>query len=303
MKNLKIIFALLLSTVFFFACKDKSNATDKETILTGSTTILVDETILPIIQEEVEVFQNQYNAKINLIGSSETEIAKLMSENKYQIAILSRELSKSEEAVFSKIKIKPRITPLAKDAVAFITNSKSKDSLIDLQQIIDFSKGISSTEIKGLVFDNANSSSSREVKFLAKVTSFPKNTTFSFKTNQEVIDFISNNPGMIGVVGVNWLVNSEENRKEDSSKIKVLSLKDLDSKNYYKPSQENIATGNYPLARTIKLLNYQNFSGLGMGFASFVAGETGQRIILKSGLVPLIMPSRNIVIRKEILKK
>jgi phosphate transport system substrate-binding protein len=40
-----------------------------------------------------------------------------------------------------------------------------------------------------------------------------------------------------------------------------------------------------------------------MGFASFVAGETGQRIILKSGLVPLIMPSRNIVIRKEILKK
>ena len=51
------------------------------------------------------------------------------------------------------------------------------------------------------------------------------------------------------------------------------------------------------------MLNYQGYSGLGMGFASFVAGETGQRIVLKAGLVPVRMPGRNLVIRKEIEKE
>jgi phosphate transport system substrate-binding protein len=51
------------------------------------------------------------------------------------------------------------------------------------------------------------------------------------------------------------------------------------------------------------MLNYQGKAGLGMGFASFIAGEIGQRIILKSGLVPVKIPSRNIIVRKEINNK
>jgi len=37
-----------------------------------------------------------------------------------------------------------------------------------------------------------------------------------------------------------------------------------------------------------------------MGFASFVAGEQGQRVVLKSGLLPFRTPSRKIKVRKEI---
>jgi phosphate transport system substrate-binding protein len=41
---------------------------------------------------------------------------------------------------------------------------------------------------------------------------------------------------------------------------------------------------------------YNKLSGilwLGMGFASFVAGDIGQRIILKSGLLPIRTPAEN----------
>jgi phosphate transport system substrate-binding protein len=51
------------------------------------------------------------------------------------------------------------------------------------------------------------------------------------------------------------------------------------------------------------MLNYQGKEGLGMGFASYIAGEIGQRIILKSGLLPVRIPSRIIQLRKEIEKK
>jgi phosphate transport system substrate-binding protein len=36
---------------------------------------------------------------------------------------------------------------------------------------------------------------------------------------------------------------------------------------------------------------------IGNGVPSFVAGDIGQRIILKSGLLPVRMPGRNIIIK------
>jgi phosphate transport system substrate-binding protein len=40
------------------------------------------------------------------------------------------------------------------------------------------------------------------------------------------------------------------------------------------------------------MINRQTRAGLVTGFVSFVAGEKGQRMILKSGLVPATIPSR-----------
>jgi phosphate transport system substrate-binding protein len=37
-----------------------------------------------------------------------------------------------------------------------------------------------------------------------------------------------------------------------------------------------------------------------MGFGSFITGERGQRIVLKSGLVPIRFPSRKIITRNQI---
>ena len=82
--------------------------------------------------------------------------------------------------------------------------------------------------------------------------------------------------------------------------IQVLSVKGTDSDRYIAPTQNNLAEGTYPLARDLFIINTQGKAGLGMGFASFIAGERGQRIILKSGLLPARMPGRNLILRKSI---
>ena len=46
--------------------------------------------------------------------------------------------------------------------------------------------------------------------------------------------------------------------------------------------------------------NYQPNLGLGIGFSAFLTGDRGQRIVLKSGLVPATMPGREIIIRDDI---
>ena len=78
------------------------------------------------------------------------------------------------------------------------------------------------------------------------------------------------------------------------SKISILKIKDINKQNYFYPTQDNIAGLDYPLARDLYIINCQGGDGLGMGFASFLAGQIGQRIVLKSGLVPKTMPGRNI---------
>ncbi|MEO8235423.1 MAG: substrate-binding domain-containing protein [Flavobacterium sp.] len=301
----KSSFFILISFVFVivFSCDKKSKNKQEETILEGKVTILIDETLLPVIEDQVDVFENQYNASITLVGKSESEIVQLLSKNKQQLAILSRELTKNESEIFEIKKIKPRVTPLAIDAIAFISHKNNNDTLIDLEKVITFVQGKNQKDFKGLVFDNANSSTVRYIKELAKINVLPKEKIFSFQTNNEVIQFVAKNEGMIGVIGVNWLSEPTPKMKEIVNEVKVLSVKCLNSNNFVKPSQDNIASGLYPLTREIKMLNYQPFAGLGMGFASFVAGDIGQRIILKSGLVPVRIPNRNIKIRKEINNK
>jgi phosphate transport system substrate-binding protein len=288
--------------ILIFSCKENIKNQNDETIIKGKVTVLVDETILPVIEDQVDVFGSQYDADVKLIAKSESEIVQLLSEGKQNLAILSRELTPNESKFFVEKKIKPRITPLALDAIAFITNKSNKDTIINVKEVIDFMKGNLKIKFKGLVFDNPNSSTVGYLKKIANIKVLPKEKIFSFKSNNEVIEFISKNDGMIGIVGVNWLMQPSSKMKPIVESVKILGINSSKQKSAIKPTQHNIANGIYPFSRQVKMLNYQGFSGLGMGFASFIGGEIGQRIVLKSGLVPVYMPQRNIIIRNKINK-
>lgn len=295
----------LVVFVFLFAmCNQKSkNESGKETILKGSLDIAVDETVKPIVDDQVAVFEGTYyGAKINVKPESEAEVINDLLNQKTKVAVTARNLSQEELARFEKSKIKPRVTPFATDAIAFIKTKNNNDTLIALKTVIDFMQGNSNTGIKGLVFDNPNSSTVRFMKELAKVKNVPSQNVFSFKTNEEVIKFVSENDGMIGVVGVNWLSQPSPSMVDIVKKINVLSVKGLNSNEYYSPTQNDLAEVKYPLARELFIINCQGYNGLGMGFGSFIAGDIGQRIVLKSGLLPIKTPGRKLQIRNELLK-
>lgn len=295
----------LVVFVFLFAmCNQKSkNESEKETILKGNLDITVDETVKPIVDDQVAVFEGTYyGAKIAVKPKSEAELINDLLNQKAKVVVTARNLTQEELSRFAKSKIKPRVTPFATDAIAFVTNKSNNDTLIALKTVLDFIQGKTNTGIKGLVFDNPNSSTVRYMKELAKVKDVPKTGVFSFKTNDEVIKFVSENDGMIGVVGVNWLSQPSPNMIDIIKKINVLSVKGLNDTKYYNPTQNDLAEVKYPLARDLFIINCQGYSGLGMGLSSFIAGDIGQRIVLKSGLLPVRTPGRKLQIRNGILK-
>lgn len=300
MCKIKKVFFLVFIVSLFIMCnqKEKKNE-DNETILKGSVSILVDETLMPIMEDQVDVFESNYDAKIKLVPKSESEALISLFNIKSGIAVLSRNLTNEENKVLEQKKISPKITKFAIDAIAFISNKSDKDTLIDLKNVIEFMQGKTSSKIKGLVFDNPNSSTLRYITTLAGVKSIPENGAYSFKTNDEVIKFVAQNEGMIGVLGINWLAQPMPSMQQYVDKVNILSVKGLSGQNYYAPSQNNLAEGTYPLARDLFIINCQGYTGLGMGFASFVAGDIGQRIVLKSGLLPVRIPGRKIKIRNK----
>jgi phosphate transport system substrate-binding protein len=295
-----IIGFLLLTLLFVFSCQKKE--ANKDTIIEGKATLYVDESILPIVEDEQAVFETEYTAKLHLVPQSEKEIMNAMLNDTAKMAVLTRVLTPIETKAFEAKKINPRITAIANDAIVFIKNKASNDTLVALQDVIDFIKGKPVPSIRGIVFDNANSSTVRYMNTVTGTQIENQKNIYSFKTNQDVIKYVADNNGMIGVVGMNWIYQPPIELEETVAKVNILGVKNINEAVYVFPTQDNLAAGKYPLARRLYMINCQGYSGLGMGFTSFMGSDRGQRIILKSGLVPERFPTRKIVIRNKITK-
>lgn len=273
----------------------------KEDILVGSLNVIVDASVFPLLKEQEDVFLSAYpNAKLNFIAKPEVLAVKDLVEDKGSVAILARELSEEENKNFASRSIQPRVFPIFSDAIVFVSHTNSSDTSVTIQEVLDLMKG-TSTSGKRLLFDNLNSSSFRQLKSLGNLDKVASSFVEGANTAKEVLETVAATPGKIGVISYNEYLDL---KLSFSNNIRILSVKntigDKPDNIYYKPNQSTIAAEQYPLRRTFYVLNYQPNLGLGLGFSAFLTGDRGQRIVLKSGLVPATMPGREIIVRDKI---
>lgn len=295
MKNLRFL-VYVLFLIAFASCQTEQ--AEKESYTSGREQILVDESFAPIIEDQAFLFQSTYpKAKLDLVLKSEVELLNLFLSDSIQVAIISRLLEEDERKYFESKNIKIRVNRFAIDGIALISHNSSKYVNVDVSEIIKILKGEPSA-LQSLVFDNANSSTVRYFKELASIDKLPSTGIYALKSNADVIKYVNDNPGSIGVVGVNWMVQPPVELESIVGDLKILGVKNVagqaGSDAYYKPNQNDIALGMYPLIRSLYVVNCEGGAGLGTGFSSFIAGERGQRIVLKSGLLPDSIPSREI---------
>ena len=155
-----------------------------------------------------------------------------------------------------------------------------------------------------VVFDNPNSSTVRfATDSICGGKSLSTTNVKALRTNQQVINYVAQTPDAIGVIGVNWLGNRSDTTNlsfRDEVRVMSVSAEDIATpENSYKPYQAYLYYGDYPLARPIYILLNDPRSTLPWGFASFLTSDRGQRIILKSGLVPATQPVRIVSVKDE----
>lgn len=302
MKKYNLLIAGISFLIFISSCQQNTSTDKKQSYTSGEAQILVDETFSPIIDDQLFIFHSVYpDVQITPIYKPENELLKLFLTDSVRIAVMSRTLTGEEAKYFERKNITIRVNRFAVDGIALITQINNPDSLAQVKDLIEVMQG-KPGKIKSLVFDNPNSSTVRYLKDLAKVKELPSNGIYALKSNPEVIKYVASHPGTIGVIGINWIAQPEVNLEADIAKLKVMGVKNLPgqpgSDKYYKPVQNDLALGFYPLMRNLYLINCEGGAGPGTGFVTFVAGERGQRMILKSGLLPDSIPPREIIIRK-----
>lgn len=276
-----------------------------ETPTRGNIKISVDESFKLVMESEVSTFESIYTyAIINAAYKPEVDCITDLMNDSVRLVVVGRTLTTDEETFLKNQKLVPRTTKIAYDGLAFIVNRNNPDSLITFEKLRDIFAGKIAdwkdvnpkSELGGLkvVFDNNKSANPRYVREKFRVSKFPE-YCYAVNSNDEVISFVETNPNAMGIISVNWISDKNDTvSNRFLQKIKVMAISDEGNTDgpFHKPYQAYIADGSYPLVREVYVISREYFSGLGTGFASFVAGDQGQRIILKSGLVPATMPVR-----------
>ncbi len=293
----------IISAVTLAACTQDKNA-PTDTPVSGSITICVDEGFSPVIESEVSTFGSQYKyANINARYVSETEAFRDLLNDSARLIIVSRKLTSEEQKYFEQKKLFPDVTKIATDAVAFIVNKENKDTAFTLEQVKKIMSGEvnkwnqlnpnSPVEEIRIVFDSKTSGMARYMQETLNGNKPLPPNSYAVDKNKEVVDYVAANKNALGVIGVNWISDDDDPMTTGFlEKINVVAIGDSTGKEFNKPYQAYIATKVYPFCRDIYVVSREARAGLGTGFAAFLAGDVGQRIILKSGLVPATMPVR-----------
>ena len=244
----------------------------------------------------------------------EVEAINLLLKDSVRLAITTRTLTEEEMNSFHSRKFYPREMKLATDGLALIVNRANPDSLISVRnfrriltgEVKEWKAVNPNSRLKDIqvVFDNKNSSTVRfAIDSVCGGKPLSTGNVSALKTNQQVINYVAENPGAMGVIGVNWLGDRSDTTNlsfRQEIRVMAVSAEDVATPvNSYKPYQAYLYYGNYPLARSIYALLNDPRSGLPWGFTSFMTSDKGQRIILKSGLVPATQPVRIVHVKDE----
>lgn len=296
---MKQIFWSVLVLGLLVSCKKDNTETSselKEAYDRGNAQMYVETSVYPIIEDINQVFKTYYNdANIKLVMLPQNQLLNAVYKDSNRLAVVPKTFTAKELEQF-KGRVVPKITPIAKDAVLFITQKNATDTLINYKDVIEVFKGSKKSD-KIFVFHEANSSIVTKLMEDAGVKTISKNVYYA-PTVEEIVAYINKNKNAIGVVGINWLVQPDDNIKEGIKQLRSILVYNDSLKQYFAPSQSTIADNTYPLVRTINIVDVQGKTGLGTGFASFAASDKGQRIVLKSGLMPIKVPKREINIIK-----
>ncbi len=314
--------ALLLAASLLPACSSQNSSGTEEPIDTptsGKVSISVDETFAPILESQVDTFQKLYpDAHVKASYQPEDSVMLDFLNDKVKLAIVSRDLNAAEKAELAKQTMTPVATHIGIDGLAIILHPSNPDSLLTLAQLRSIFSGQTASwkKVSGqtklgdinVVFDANRSSTLRFVRdSLLRGQPLTKRV-FAANSNPEALAYVASHPAAIGVVGINWVSDHDDPNVMSflrTVRVAAITARPNPTKDdYIRPYQRYLAPytqeqlqadpdlQRYPLQRNIYIINREARTGLGSGFASFVAGQKGQLIFYKSGLLPAKMQVR-----------
>ncbi|MBE6304856.1 MAG: hypothetical protein E7082_02890 [Bacteroidales bacterium] len=287
----------------------------------GSTRIACDDTFENIIAQEIDVFEYAYSNRKRMAAIVPSYVSQaaafdslLNPDCPINTIVAGRKLTKAERTRLGNQKKKPREEQIAVDAVAIIANTANdvpELSMPDLRKILTGEYATweqvwpaSNLDSIRVMFDQNGSSLVQYMKEnVMDGQPFGENV-FAQGSSAAVFDAVMNRRGAIGIIGVSWIssdmtgrtfsreeiremsTQSDTTRLAFSDKVRVMPIFNEYEARSYKPYQEYIFDGRYPLHRPIYMITTMSAQTVAGAFYSFVTGTQGQKVILLTGVLP-----------------
>jgi phosphate transport system substrate-binding protein len=270
----------------------------------GTIRVSADESFKPIIDEQVKVYESQHaDTRILVEYKPEAECLKDLPNDSVRMVIATRAAGIEEkEFVADSLKKNLRSMTIANDAVAVIVHPSSPDSLFTMQELREILTGKFKKNLIP-VFDGVKATST--IRYI--IDSVLRGDTLTpaamaARSSEGVIEYVSNNPGVVGFIGISWIGNPEDTAQMSFlKKVRLAWLESADKPGkFVKPYQANIYLRRYPMVRDLVYILKENYRGLGTAFANYMSGEQGQKIFRRAYLVPA---QKNFGIRPVELKE
>ena len=312
-KRILFFFSTALAAGWLYACSSSPTGSPDytDTPTSGDVNVYIDESYVNIFEEQIYTFESLYgHARVHPKYIPEKDAVSALMNDSCKVIVMARDLTPAERKGFEAKNIFPVSTKIAEDAIAIIVNPENPDSALTSENIRQMLGGQDSLWSQvdaqsavgkiNLVFDHEGSANARYMQdTLLAGKAFSKNV-FAVKSNSEVIDYVSTHKNALGFLSMNWISDLDDPKVQAIlQKVKLVAVSGSSPGKAVKPCQAFIKTKDYPFTRSVYMINRQTRAGLGMGFVSFVAGEKGQIMILKSGLIPGFPPERTIKVKLE----
>jgi len=305
---------ILLIIILVSACKSyNEKLLQRETPTSGNIKIGVDESYQLLTDSQISVFEAIYKyAHVSAITAPEDSILKLFMADSIRLMITSRTLTDNELAYLKDKLVVARTTQIAWDAIAFVVHPSNPDLKIRYNTLRDIFKG-ETTSWKQVnpasklgklevVFDNQGSANVRDIMKRFNINALP-DFCYAANSNPAVIEYVEKHPGALGIIGVNWVSDPDDSITHSFlNRVKVVGITSefySEGDEFYTPHPAYVYDKSYPFIREVYAISRETFMGLGSGFIKFITSDQGQRIVLKSGMVPATMPVRIVQFRKQ----
>ncbi len=306
MKRIFKILCLSLPAVAFIFCGCNYDKM-KSTTTTGELTVITDENVSGLIEKQIAEFTRlNTESKIKLVVKTTDQTIADLCNGDVKTIVSSRELNQKEIDVLKNNKLDVKKHQIALDGVGVIVNPKNPVRKLNYKELRKILSG-EITDWKDLEGNNKDFYSGKIKSFVPRKQSFLHDfinekvmagADYSkgdvvCSTSTQMLREIKSDPYSIGIISMNWITKQSDTLDEG---IKPLKIAEVDSSgragDYVGLHQAYIADKSYPLTYYIYILSTDFSMNLSVGFTSFVLAYDGQKIVLRSGLVPVTQPVR-----------
>lgn len=308
----KFTFLLLLAALLTAACGTNPKAAYND-LHEDDVHFAADESFQPILSELSDLYAlRKPEATMMPVYCSEDSALRLLLNDSVRMAITTHPLNDKQKEFVAAHHLAVTQSKIAYDAFALIVNKANTDTVINLEELRGIIQGritdwkqLEVTHRSGklsLVFDASGSSTVRYMKDSLNGGKELKGNIFAQGSNLKVIEAVKENPNVIGVVSTDWL----RQQKGDSTTIQsfqgldvnVMLVGKLGKKagDWQRPYQYYIATGEYPLVRSVWAINTDPRTRSTLkSFYFFLKDNVGQRVICNSSQ---LLPRNQVQVRE-----